>query len=696
MVNDPELAQKVWSRYAYCRDNGHSNYVQHADRCLKFYRGDQWSDQDKAVLREQRRPAQTVNMVLTTINTALGELILNRSEAACRPQNGAPPENAVVLTKVLKQVGENNGIQWLRSDVARDGVITGRGYYDVRLAYNDSMTGEVSVTTLNPKNVIVDPDAEEYDPDTWSEVFVSKWLTVDDISVLYSKEAADELRDRAGSRYMFGFDSIDHYRDRFGERFNSWYGTPAAAQSNVTRGVRAIERQYRELHKQEHFVDPATGDMRPVPSTFDRDRIALIMERYGFNIIKKLVRRIRWAVTADELVLHNDWSPYGHFTVVPFFPYFVRGTPFGMVDNLIDPQEMFNKSLSQELHVINTTANSGWKMKSGALSNMTTAEFEQKGAQTGLVIEVNGSVEDIQKIQPNNIPQGLNLFSQKAADSIKQISGVTDSMMGTDREDVAAKAIQTKRAAGALSLAVVEENLNRTEHILARNILALVQAHYTEPRLLTITNNAATGETETFSINEVTPEGQVLNDLTAGEYSVSIVSVPYRETLEDSQFDQLLALRELGVNVPDATLIEVSRLQDKATTLERMQGDTDSPEAQAAAQLQQRAQVAEVAKLEAEAQQKGADAQLRLAKAQAAVQPKDNGERTMLERDKAAASHTLASQKFAHEREMAVIDRALEREKMDREDGEKSRAAEVAAAQAEARQALEAGALDGE
>ena len=58
----------------------------------------------------------------------------------------------------------------------------------------------------------------------------------------------------------------------------------------------------------------------------------------------------------DNVVLHDDWSPYKHFTVVPYFPVFVHGHTLGMVENLLDPQEILNKVSSQELHIVNTTA----------------------------------------------------------------------------------------------------------------------------------------------------------------------------------------------------------------------------------------------------------------------------------------------------------------------------------------------------
>lgn len=670
MPIDTELATKQWVRYAWARDNGHAQFVQKAEKCDAFFRGDQWEKADKALLENQRRPALTINKILSTISNVLGEQIYNRAETSFRPRSGSPSEVADILTKVFKQISDNNQLDWKRSDMFADGIITSRGFLDVRIGYGDSMQGEVVIDNLNPKNVIIDPDGEEYDPDSWSEVFTTKWVTADDIAVLYNKEDAEYLRNREQSFFPYGYDSIQAYRDRFGDRFNPMYNGDYD-NSSVMRNIRLIERQYRMLDRQKHFVDPSTGDMRPIPDDFDRDKIAFMRQQFGLEVTTKLVRRIRWTVIADNVRLHDDWSPYKHFTVVPYFPYFRRGTTLGLVENLLGPQELLNKVSSQELHVINTTANSGWKVKSGTLTNMTVEELEQKGAQTGLVVEVN-EIDGIEKIQPNQVPTGLDRITYKAEEHIKTISGVSDSMQGFDREDVAAKAIQAKRQAGSTNLAKPLDSLTRTDHILARNILDLVQQFYTEERIMTITHDEATGETETFAVNQVTPAGQIVNDLTLGEYDVVVSSVPRRETLEDSQFEQAVALREMGVMIPDSVLIDASRLVNKKDVIRAMEGDKNSPEAQEAAELQRRAQAAEVAKAEGEAAQKAADAQLKGAKTQETIvkaqvlanTPPEAPQQGNPELEAAKAQHEadLAEREFEHRRVLDYQKLGLQRQ----------------------------------
>ena len=46
-------------------------------------------------------------------------------------------------------------------------------YYDVRLKFDRNTAGEVLVSRVNPRTVLPDPDASDYDPDTWDDVVVT-------------------------------------------------------------------------------------------------------------------------------------------------------------------------------------------------------------------------------------------------------------------------------------------------------------------------------------------------------------------------------------------------------------------------------------------------------------------------------------------------------------------------------------------
>ena len=165
MAANNEVATKVWNRYVWCRDNGHRQFVEKRDLCERHFKGDQWDATDKAMLKLVRRPALTINKILGTVGNVLGEQINARAEIAFRPRNGANPKTAETLNKVFKQISDNNQLDWKRSDMFADGIIGSRGFLDIRLDYNDQMQGEVKITPLNSKNVVIGPDGDEYDPE---------------------------------------------------------------------------------------------------------------------------------------------------------------------------------------------------------------------------------------------------------------------------------------------------------------------------------------------------------------------------------------------------------------------------------------------------------------------------------------------------------------------------------------------------
>jgi len=618
MADKQQLALETWWRYQFLRDNGHLKYIKKAKKCENFFAGSQWPSDDLALLQEQRRPALTINKILPTLANIVGDQITNRTEISFRPRrDGASEETAEALTRVFMQISDNNQLPWRRTDMYWDGLIGGRGFFDVRLAFSDSLQGEARIRTLNPKNVLIDSDASSYDPDEWNDVIITKWLSLDEIEVTYGKSWRNKLEAGASQMMPYSYDDADWERDQFGDPEQNVFWSMDPSSQPVIRATRVLERQWKKLDRREHFVHIPTGEIREIPDTLDRNDIALFLQQNEeYTVIKRTMPRIRWTVAAGNEILHDDWSPYKHFTVVPFFPYFRRGQTIGTVESLLGPQELLNKVSSQELHVVNTTANSGWIVKAGSLVNMSTAELEQRGAQTGLVIEAENP-EDIIKILPNQVPTGLERISWKAEEHIKTISMQPDYASGFAREDVSYKALNQNQALAAKNYVAVQDNLNRTDHLLARALLDIVQTYYTEERLMFITTDPLRKTTEQFKVNEVTPEGEIVNDLTLGEYDIVVTSQPERDTLEDSTFSQIVEMRkELGIQIPDSVFIQSSRLPDKTMVIEAIEAQSNSPEVQANRQLDLEQRQAEVRQMNAKSGRDEADTINKRVKAQ--------------------------------------------------------------------------------
>ncbi len=623
------IAMNQFERYERARDNGHLDYIETAKKCDAFYRGNQWDPADVATLDDEGRPALTINTILPTVNTVLGEQSTRRADVNFKPKGNGTQEVADVLNKLYMHIADTNKLEWLESQVFADGLIQDRGYFDVRIDFTDHIQGEVRVTTKDPLDILIDPDAKEYDPKTWNEIFETKWMSLDEIEEQYGQDKADKLRVAAEYGNTMGTDSVEYEETRYGDTYTgveyNQSSTANPEENRQVRAIRVIERQYYQLKQCMYYVDEVTGDMRQVPSNWSKRKREKFADDYGLDILDRLDRKVRWTVTADSVVLHDDWSPYQCFTIVPYFPYWRRGRPFGMVRNLISPQEQLNKISSQELHIVNTTANSGWIVETGSLQGMTADDLEEHGAETGLVLEYNRGSSPPAKIPPNQIPTGLDRLGQKAAANIKTISGISDAMLGTDSPEVSGVAIQQKQNRGVLMIQVPLDNLQKTRQYLAEHVLRMVQQYYTEERLIQITDESDPMKPEMpIRINQVTPEGDIINDLTLGEYKVVVGTMPARDNYDEVQFAEAIQLRQVGVPIPDDLIVDYSHLAKKGEVAKRiriMQGMEPPSEEQAQIQaFQAQAEIQkiqlEIAKMEAEVQNLQSLSQLNMAKAQ--------------------------------------------------------------------------------
>lgn len=629
-AKEEEITRTQWARYERARDNGHLDYVDMALKCDEYYQGDQWDEDDAAALENEGRPALTINTILPTINTILGEQSSRRADVKFKPRRGGDEEVAHTLTKLYMQISDSNKLDWVEQQVFSDGLIMdGRGYFDVRMDFSDHVEGEIRITAKDPLDILIDPDAKDADPKTWNEVFESKWMTLDEIEELYGADKAERLLFVAENGMSFGPDSVEYQETRFGDTDdNDDYfgaGVPGDEEYRNVKSLRVVERQHKKLVRASFFVDKNTGDQRECPSQWSEAKCKKFAKKYDMEMVSRVVRRVRWTVTCDQVVLHDNWSPYNDFTVIPFFCYFRRGRPFGVVRNLLSPQEQLNKIASQELHIVNTTANSGWMVESGSLVGMTADDLEEHGAETGLVLEYARGTQAPTKIQPNQIPTGLDRIAQKAALNIKTISGINDSMMGTDSAEVSGVAIQAKQNRGAVMIQVPLDNLAKSRQYLAEKILNLIQTFYTEQRVIQVTNDEDPMQPrEPMVLNMETPEGDIINNLTLGEYDVIVSSAPARDSFDETQFAEALSLRQAGVAIPDDAIVGYSHLLKKEELAKRIRIMTgqEPPSPEKAQVMQQQQMLAmqnlqlETMKLQAEVEKLQSETSVNVAKIQ--------------------------------------------------------------------------------
>lgn len=323
--------------------------------------------------------------------------------------------------------------------------------------------------------------------------------------------------------------------------------------------LRLLDSQYRVTTIKPCFVDLETGDRQPIPDEWmlpdNQHKIQAALDHAlqlnnPLKIINRPVSRVRWTVTCADVLLFDAWSPYNHYTLTGFFPYFRRGKTRGMIDDLIDPQREVNKKRSVLSDILNRNANSGWMYEEGTLDADQEENLRKYGSAPGINVKwkrsPGGTAEAPKRIEPGGYPQGLDRLEQKAADDMHQISGINESAMGQLDRVQSGRAIEARQRQAVLSIQLYQDNFSRSKKIIGRKALNLFQQHYTEPRVFRILGEDS--KPVIFQINQKNQTGangmDRLNDITLGKYMVAIDEVPISATFKQGQFEETMMLLE--------------------------------------------------------------------------------------------------------------------------------------------------------
>jgi hypothetical protein len=589
LAKNRKLLDRLWNKTQRDIELGHQRFTENARYCENMYwgAGRQWEGEAESLekLEEEEKPILELNLINADIRRLKGYQTQSRLNISYAPRgDGADIKQAEVLSKIALYELDNNRFPWVESQVFEDGIVQGRGFFDIRMDYEEDLKGAIKIEALDPLDVIIDGDAKSYDPSGWNRVTTTKWIPLEDIKIMYPgkyKAVRENMNATEGDWGQGANEGVE--RNTFSQphaRFNYF-------QAGVDEYyVRVLDTQYYQVVSRKFFYSYDDDALIPVPDNMSLKEAKAEAKNMGYEIIDRTVKRIRWTVCTRDVILHDDWSPYDFYTVVPYFPVFRRGQTQGLIDNLITNQLAINKAHSQFLHIVNTTANSGWITQEGSLSNMDPEDLEQRGATTGLHIEYKRGYNPPEKIKPNDVPAGLVEFLNSSIAIHDRLLGVGDAFRGEKSNEVSGRALQERINQTAVGLTSVVDNLYLTRNILARHLLTLIQNFYTEERSFRIVVDEAKGEEEELTINQYNEAiDQLLNDVTVGKYDVIATDVPTQINFQQGQLAETIELRKYGVMIPDDEIIRVSSLTRKEEIAKRMTGE-DNEAQQQAQQLQ--------------------------------------------------------------------------------------------------------------
>lgn len=567
---------------------GMEEWAKIATQCVDYFEGRQWTADDLRKLRDEGRPSLTINGILPLVNLVLGYHINTRTEGGYLPghDGSGTAEIAAALTAVGKFIDERNDVSFVSSEVFLDGLLTGRGYFESRIDFSKNALGEPRVRAVDPFSVYHDPDAFSYDPNEGNYLIKSRWVSTEEVRCHYGEEAEHWVSPLLGGRggggllpvgYGLDMPEITPWRNFGGDQYDRGVWGSFTDQifdwvDKQRKVVRLLDIEHWVMTDRWFFVDMETGDQKPVPDAWDRQKIERVMlwaaeNRVPLVVQKKMTRRLRWTHMVADVVVFDEWSPYDSMTITPYYPYFRRGMTKGMVEPLVDPQRERNVRRSARLNIIGRSSNGGWMVPEGGLSPEQSDNLERNGGRPGLVMKYrttapNGSsLPPPQQISPAQSPVSIAQLEAEAKDDLMEIAGINPSALGQDdKSNISGRTVLARQQGTVIGLEGFMSNYHRTIRMLAARKLELIQGFMTEPRIIRVIGSG--GNPMQVEINQKTAAG-IVNDLSLGRYAVRVDETSLTESFLAGQFHELLEMKAAGIPMPDEFIIDASSIGRK-------------------------------------------------------------------------------------------------------------------------------------
>lgn len=512
---------------------------------FNFRFGNQWESADKTAVEAQGRPAYTFNEIQSTIKLVCGYQRQNRQDIKIVGVEGGDLRLAEIMTLLIKNIMTHKKGDYKVSHLFQDGVVCSRGNIELAIDYEqDMITGDICLYHRSPLDISIDPYFKEYDLSDADYVLKQiPNLTEGKLLSLYPGQKAKIAMATAKP----DADSLEKNRYVLTE---AWYYKHKTKTFlvDVMRGT--VEEQEKKITKQEEK--------------------AILSISPHLRLVQQQVPVPHVVSEVGDVILQDEVSPYyPALKTTPMISYISGWCPSaatmeqrcqGIARALKDPQRSINKRNSQALHIINTTANSGWVIDDDSLSEDEEDKLTRFGAAAGIVIKKK-SGSQVERLTPVSAPMAQLILSDKNVDQIRRISGINPDLLGMSERQESGRALALRQQQGIITIQDVFDNLRYTTHELALSLMALIRHSYTPEKVIRVC-----GEDVTLEEAEA-----VLSIGDMSQYDIAIDEVSSSPTMRIANFMTLMEMKEKGFEaITEEDLIEASDLPNKDKILARI------------------------------------------------------------------------------------------------------------------------------
>ncbi len=490
----------------------------------------------------------TCNHIRRICNMIGGYQRRNRKSTICIPLENGDAKTADQFTKVLNHINLREGVlETISMAFHKGALVSGMNLLQVYIDYReDPISGNIKVNHCDYNSFLIDPYFKKADLSDCNAIWKRSWMTKEEaISLLPEHEDAIMSLQYNNSQGDGKFQFMS-------EQYN--YG--------MRNLITYDEYYYRSYRKQKLLVDINTGETKEWRNKDPEMLKLFLFEHPEIQVVEQDIPTVKLAISVQNQVLYDGQEPHGLdcYPFVPVFGYYNPQLPYfpqrcqSVVSNLRDPQYLYNRRLIIELDMMESMATSGYKFKENALVN--PMDVYTTGQGRGIAIKEEAQMSDVEQIQPVVVPPANQAIRENLGKEIVTVSGANEELMGSAIDDKAGVLAMLRQGAGLTTLQILFDQLDFAQKCLGKIELELIQLSYTPGKIQNILENEQ-------------PTEQFYNKA-FGVYHCAIEEGLNTTSQKQMQLMQMLQLREAGIPIDEADILDATTFQGKDKVMENM------------------------------------------------------------------------------------------------------------------------------
>ena len=218
----------------------------------------------------------------------------------------------------------------------------------------------------------------------------------------------------------------------------------------------------------------------------------------------------------------------------------------GIIRCLRDSQALYNMRNVIELQLLQSSLNAGWIYPVDVVTDPKC--FRQSSGGDGFLIPLKSGhlPNEIQRIEPVNLPGSLMELSNSLAEDITKISGVNEELLGAATDDKSGILSMLRQGAGLVTLQTIFDKLDYSQRLFGKIRLQAIRKNFSKGKIKNILGHD--------------PDERLFSSHSQ-KFAVAVEEGNYSTTQRQMELQQLIHFKELGMQIPDKSILR--RLRNK-------------------------------------------------------------------------------------------------------------------------------------